>query len=385
MITLTEAAAEEHLAATAFTPAAPGLLGLTVELLLERPGLPQPLVESLAARPRMRHGYLTARSARVLVASGPPSPGIESCAERMAQDLDSARALVTGHGLGVLDTAADATPGAPQAYATAGVRVALEAGTEDAGPGGTARRWQVAQAVAPVLAAAFANSPLRRGRPTGWRSTRLALRHPAGGGVGGARLSGTPGPGAAGSRRSGAAARASDPGADWAAVVLDAPVAGAGSTPPSFRDWLRTGGTAAPTLRDLERHLRTVRPPVAARGHLEIDVADRQPGDGWRVPLAVIAALVDDPGAGDAALAATAPLAGTPGLWSRAARAALTDPALAVAARQCFLAAYAALARHGVARPLRDAVAGYLERYVLRGRCPADDVLDRGEHSIPRL
>jgi hypothetical protein len=40
-------------------------------------------------------------------------------------------------------------------------------------------------------------------------------------------------------------------------------------------------------------------------------------------------------------------------------------------------AAYAALARQGAARDLRDAVAGFTERYVLRGRCPADDVLDR--------
>ncbi|BFU44704.1 glutamate-cysteine ligase family protein [Krasilnikovia sp. MM14-A1004] len=403
MITLTEAAAEEHLAATAFTPAAPGLLGLTVELLLERPGLPHPLLESLAARPRMRHGYLTARSARVLVASGPPSPGLESCAERMTQDLHSARALAAGHGLAILDSAADATPGAPDAYATAGVRVVLEAGTDDAGPGGIARRWQVARAIAPVLAAAFANSPLRRGRPTGWRSTRVALRLPPAPApdADGSRPVGAEGPGSAGpglpgeagtrvsgatgSRRPGGAAVTADPRAAWAALVLDAPVAGAGPQSPSFRDWLRSGGTTAPTLADLERHLRTVRAPVAARGHLEIDVADGQPGDGWRVPLAVIAALVDDPDAGEAALAATAALTDTPGLWSRAARAALTDPALAVAARQCFLAAYAALARQGVARPLRDAVAEYLERYVLRGRCPADDALDRGDHSISRL
>ncbi|GAB1691879.1 glutamate-cysteine ligase family protein [Krasilnikovia sp. M28-CT-15] len=385
MITLTEAAAEEHLAATAFTPAAPGLLGLTVELLLERPGLPQPLMEPLAARPRMRHGYLTARSARVLVVSGPPSPGIESCAERMAQDLGATRALVAGHGITVLDTAADATPGAPQAYASAGVRVALEAGTEDAGTGGMARRWQVAQAVAPVLAAAFANSPLRRGRPSGWRSTRLALRHLPGPAGPATTVDRARGARPAGKRGPGVAVTAADPRTAWAALVLDAPVAGAGSRPPTFRDWLRSGGTTAPTLGDLERHLRTVRPPVAARGHLEIDVADRQPADGWRVPLVVIAALIDDPGAGEAALAATAALAGTTGVWHRAARAALTDPALAVAARQCFLAAYAALARQGVARPLRDAVAEYLERYVLRGRCPADDALDRGEHSISRL
>jgi glutamate--cysteine ligase len=88
----------------------------------------------------------------------------------------------------------------------------------------------------------------------------------------------------------------------------------------------------------------------------------------------VITALLDDPVAAAAADAATAGLSGR--LWERAARDGLTDPALAAAARECFVAAYAALARQGVARPVRDAVADFTERYVLRSRCPADDVLD---------
>ncbi len=155
--------------------------------------------------------------------------------------------------------------------------------------------------------------------------------------------------------------------------MLDAPAA------TTFRE--RFGTADAPTLADLHRQLRLVRPPVAARGHLEIDVADRQPGDGWRVPVAVIATLIDDPVAAVVAEAATAGLA--PGAWDRAARHGLGDPELAAAARECFVAAYAAPARHGVARPVRDAVADFTERYVLRGRCPADDVLD-GVAGAPR-
>ncbi|MEU4222564.1 glutamylcysteine synthetase, partial [Actinoplanes sp. NPDC026623] len=123
--------------------------------------------------------------------------------------------------------------------------------------------------------------------------------------------------------------------------------------------------------------LATLRPPVAARRHLEIDVADRQPDDGWRVPLAVTAALLDDAYAAAEAECATRPLAGAPRIWERAARDGLSDPALAAAARECFVAAYGALARQGVSREIRDAVADFTERYVLRGRCPADDVLDR--------
>jgi glutamate--cysteine ligase len=156
-----------------------------------------------------------------------------------------------------------------------------------------------------------------------------------------------------------------DPRAAWTAYVLDAPG--------SFRDRLRE--TPRPTAADLLRHADGLRPPVGARGHLEIDVADRQAGPGWRVPVAVTAVLLDDARAAGEAEAATAHLAGEPRLWERAARHALTDPVLATAARECFLAAYSALARQGAGRGLRDAVGEFIERYVTRGRCPADDLL----------
>jgi glutamate--cysteine ligase len=112
---------------------------------------------------------------------------------------------------------------------------------------------------------------------------------------------------------------------------------------------------------------------VAARGRLEIDVTDRLPGAGWQVAAAIVSTLVEDPQAATEALAATAESRATPYLWERAARDALTDPDLAAAARSLFLSAYGALARRGAPRPARDAVAAYLERFVLRGRCPADD------------
>lgn len=350
MISLTEPAAERLIAGHAFAPGLPGFVGLTVDLLLDRPGQPA----GPAGRLPLRHGFLAARSARVLVVSGPPSPGVDASAARMTEDLRMSPPLTGGRRIAVLEEAADAVDpatagGDAYATATAGIRIGLEAGVDGAGPYGLGRRWHLAHAIAPVLAAAFANAPLKDGRPTGWRSVRQALRRdlppaPAGG----------------------------DPRAAWAALVLDSPSGGR-----TFREWTRRAPGDRPTSADLARHLAALRPPVAARGHLEIDVADRQPGDGWRVPLAVTAALLDDAYAAAEAECAIRPLLGTPRLWERAARDALTDPELAAAARECFVAAYGALARHGVSREIRDAVASFTERYVLRGRCPADDVLDR--------
>ena len=178
----------------------------------------------------------------------------------------------------------------------------------------------------------------------------------------------------------------------------------------TFRDWLRgtdqprppgIPGPAGPTADDLIYHLSTLFPPVRPRGHLELRMIDAQPGDGWIVPVAVVAALTDDPVAADAAMAAVEPVwhqldpadsqvpaarAGpgrqaTASPWLRAARLGLADPVLAKAAQQCFEAADSALGPAGRARrECGHAVADFAERYVRRGRCPADDILDSIAH-----
>src|SRR5271170_1250425 len=52
---------------------------------------------------------------------------------------------------------------------TASVQVCLDAGDDGTGESGYRSRWRLLHAIGPVLVAAFANSPLRGGRPTGWR------------------------------------------------------------------------------------------------------------------------------------------------------------------------------------------------------------------------
>src|SRR5262249_25654900 len=57
---------------------------------------------------------------------------------------------------------------------TASVQVCLDAGRRGGGPASVGWRWRLLHALGPVFVAAFANSPLREGRPTGWKSTRQA-------------------------------------------------------------------------------------------------------------------------------------------------------------------------------------------------------------------
>jgi glutamate--cysteine ligase len=91
--------------------------------------------------------------------------------------------------------------------------------------------------------------------------------------------------------------------------------------------------------------------------------------------VAVTFALLSDREAGDAATRA-AVVNGATGRWVDAARTALAHPGLAASARACFAAAEAAVRRLGTGAPLADAVGAYAERWVDRGRTPADDRLD---------
>ena len=252
---------------------------------------------------------------------------------------------------------------------TASVQVCVDAGQDTEGTDGYRRRWRLAHDVGPVLVAAFANSPLRQGQPSGWRSTRQEVW---------SRLD----PG-----RTLPPSADTDPRRAWATYSLDAelmlvrrPGSPSWTAPPglTFRGWLRGDGNGErpPTKEDLTYHLSTLFPPVRPRGHLELRMIDAQPDDGWIVPAAVAWALFEDPHAADVAMAAVAPVWAEGDPWLRAARNSLADPVLARAASQCFEAANAVLSRADVPADIRQRVAAFTERYVLRSRCPADDQLE---------
>jgi glutamate--cysteine ligase len=134
----------------------------------------------------------------------------------------------------------------------------------------------------------------------------------------------------------------------------------------TFREWLTDGG---PDVTDLAYHLTTLFPPVRPQGWLELRMIDALPEPYWPVPIAVVTALIDDPVAADLAAEAAEPAADR---WHAAARDGLSDPALARAARRCFAAALDALPRLGAAA-LVPLVADYADRFIVRGRCPADE------------
>ncbi|GHF08521.1 glutamate--cysteine ligase EgtA [Streptomyces spiralis] len=404
---LTEAEVEALVSGICFKTGPPRSVGVEVEWLVHElrtprvPVTPERLEAAYAAlRTVPLRSALTVEPGGQLELSSPPAASLMECIGTVSADLDAVRAVLAQGGLrlvGVghdpwhrprrflrerrydaLETCLDrgGPAGRHMMCATASVQVCLDAGHEEPGPLGHVRRWWLAHQLGPVLVAAFANSPLLGRRPTGWLSTRQLLWTEIGPG------------------RAGAPPLDGAPRTAWARHVLDAPVmcvrhdSGPWEVPEAltFREWIRSGRPRPPTRDDLEYHMTTLFPPVRPRGHLELRMIDAQPGDdGWIVPLAVTTALFDDPEAAETAYRAVKPLAertlALPAphnpLWTDAARTGLADPELHEAAIACFVAALDALPRLGATAEVTDAVGAYLDRYVLKGRCPADDLLDR--------
>ncbi|TXS43285.1 ergothioneine biosynthesis glutamate--cysteine ligase EgtA [Streptomyces sp. uw30] len=404
---VTEAEVEALVRGICFKTGPPRTLGVEVEWLvheLRSPQLPVTPERLEAAYAALRtvplRSALTVEPGGQLELSSPPATSLMECIGTVSADLDAARAVLREHDLGLVGMGNDPwhTPrrflrqpryDAMEAYldragpagrammcTSASVQVCLDAGYEEPGPLGHGRRWWLAHHLGAVLVAAFANSPLAGGEPTGWLSTRQLLWMEIGAG------------------RAGAPALDGDPRAAWARHVVDAPVMcvrreddGPWDVPDglSFREWTRSGAPRPPTQEDLDYHLTTLFPPVRPRGHLELRMIDAQPGEnGWIVPLAVATALFDDPEAAETAYRAVKPLAERARplpaphnpLWIDAARSGLADPELREVADICFATALRALPRLGATTEVVDAVAAYRDRYVVRGRCPADDLLD---------
>jgi len=392
--TLDLAGAAAHVARRAFRPG-DGRVGVELELLPVRAGGGRPghgavraALEALGPLPG--GSAVTFEPGGQVELSTPPAATVDGACDALAGDLAAVGAALADADLGLVATGLDPAAGPPprvvdapryaamERYfdgqgpfgrtmmcATAGLQVNLDCEAPGDGGGPPTARFGLAHLFGPTLAACFANSPLAGGRPTGWKSSRLATWW---------RIDPC--------RTGPAAAPGSGPAA-WPAYALGACVMLVRTPDGGFRPlrrpltmagWIARGHRLGhPTLDDLDYHLTTLFPPVRPRGWLELRMVDSLPSPWWRVPVALAAALLADPAAAEAA-AGTARR--TAGLWTEASRSGLEHPLLAASARACFAAASESLARTGASPATRDAVAAYAERYVARGRTPADDVLD---------
>jgi glutamate--cysteine ligase len=394
----TEIAAETFIPRTCFKTGPPRAVGIELEwLLLDRADARRPLhptdltaVRELA--PGLQHSRLTLEPGGQVELSSTPVTDPVAARDLLALDLAHLRTGVTALGLrlgthGVdphrpsrrlLDHPRyvameryfdrDGTAGRTMMCRTAAIQVNVDAGPEEpaAGQVPLATRWALAHELTPLLVAAFANSPVLDGRPTRLRNSRQAVWT------------------AIDPRRTRpAAVDGLDPREAWLRYALAAPVmcirteAGPWTVPVglTFGDWLRGDGPRPVFVDDLVYHLTTLFPPVRPRGHLELRSIDAQRTDAdWVAALALVWTLLSDPRAADTARATLEPLAADEQVTGRAMRDGLSDPALARAAREVFTAAIESCAAVGM-EDVRPELEGFAERYVERGRCPADDTL----------
>ncbi|QNE73550.1 ergothioneine biosynthesis glutamate--cysteine ligase EgtA [Streptomyces finlayi] len=410
---LGESEAEDLLRGICFKTGPPRKVGVELEWLIhDRENPETPVAEDRlgsaadAVRALPLSASLTFEPGGQLELSSAPADSLMECVDAISADLSAVRATLgladlVPVGLGVdpwhpprrllrepryaaMERALDRSgpSGRAMMCTSASIQVCLDAGEEEPGPLGYGRRWHLAHLLGAVLVAAFANSPFREGRASGWRSARQALW---------ADLD---------PERSLAPSGRLAPRDAWTAHALDTPVMcvrsdeGPWEVPDglTFRAWMRGDGPRPPVRADLDYHLTTLFPPVRPRGHLELRMIDAQSGeDGWLVPLAVTTALFDDPEAAESVYRTVKPLAETAGplaaprnpLWTGAARDGLSDPELGATAIACFEAALDALPRIGAGKAVQDTVAAFHDRFVARGRCPADDLTDRAPDGTP--
>ncbi|WP_159939788.1 MULTISPECIES: ergothioneine biosynthesis glutamate--cysteine ligase EgtA [unclassified Nocardiopsis] len=395
MTQMTTADVHEYINGVCFKTGPPGKVGTETEWLVTDhadPTAPVPLDRLAAAveaaGPPPAGSSVTFEPGGQLELSSPALPGPAQAHQALAADLDHVAKALAEAGLHLAETALDTVrpprrqlrlpryaamerffarqrqpSGHTMMCSTASLQVCLDTGADADDARG---RWELSHRIGPVLVAAFANSAVWRGRPTGWKSTRWAVwaatdatrTRPV-------LDAGSPG----------------DPATAWAEYALAARVmavpGGAWTVDPgiTFAQWIEGRGPRPVTRTDLEFHLSTLFPPVRPRGWWELRMTDAVPPRWWPVPMALAAALADDPGARAVAEESTERMCRGrfPDrlLWMRSARSGLADPEVARCARDCFDAAVAALPRMGAAA-LAALVNDYADRYTRRGLSPAD-------------
>ena len=272
--------------------------------------------------------------------SSPPVPGSAELTALLAADAATVMALLERVGLTLEAASADRCR-PPRRILTTNRYSAMESEFDRAGPFGrlmmtntaavqvcvdagrtpmdVGLRWATLHEIGPALVAAFATSPQLHSAPPGeWVSQRMRSwihLDPY--------------------RTRPIDSAATDPAPAYARWAVDAPLLcvrrDEGSWKPprhsTFADWAERSLDGVlgrrPTTDDLDYHLSTLFPPVRPKGFLEVRYLDQQPNDGWQVPIAVVAALIDNPDIADRARNAALHSAGQ---WLNAARYGLTHP-----------------------------------------------------------
>lgn len=234
-------------------------------------------------------------------------------------------------------------------------------------------RWELLHRIAPILIAAFSNSPGLDLDGRRWACLRQAIWwsiDPA---------------------RTRPVRMDADPARAWTDYTLGAEVMfipGTDGSDPvpvpglTFGTWMTQGHAAGwPTIEDLQTHQSTLFPPVRPRGWLELRILDALPE--WIREVAVLCVVTA--AQEDVRRELTQRLPRTGGLWLGAIRDGLADPCLAGLARTLFDVVAAGVHTTTQDAGLVEQLAEFRTRYVGRRRCPGDDLATPFDLRAPLL
>lgn len=238
-------------------------------------------------------------------------------------------------------------------------------------PADRRERWLVGNLISPLLTATFANSPTR-GRASARAAAWQAL-DPTRTGFPLTLVDGS----------------TDDPIAHITRAAVDADVllvrTGPGRAEPgrpgwTFGAWIRDGHPefGFPTATDLGYHLSTLFLELRPRGKVEFRSIDAIPQP-WRcVPIVLLVGAIEDPTARSTLLDLLSPYRSRlPQLWVDAAARGVAPPsmcALAVEAWSFALEGAMRLPESYLTREMLVRTEEFLDRFTLRGRCPADEI-----------
>jgi glutamate--cysteine ligase len=379
--------AAEDLCTTLFAPSAERV-GLELEWPVHRRGSaairPTPAEMSRLGHRRLpAGGRVTFEPGGQIELSTAPQCGVSAALEAVGADEHALKSELAVAGL-VAETMPVDDRRAPQRVRTLARYAAMERFFSAQGPNGAwmmcntaatqinishdgndpGQRWLTLHLVAPVLIAAFANSPGTGLDGTRWASLRQGIWWSIDRGR--TRPVRTDLPPARAWLHYALAAdvmfinREGSQGDDGIALSPGLP----------FGHWMARGHPVGwPTAEDFRYHLSTLFPPIRPRGWLELRVLDALPG--WIRDVATLTVAASCTGQAGRELRRRLP--STRQLWVAAARHGLRHPVLHAAARELFAVVSDNVGRVSDHQEHADLLQAYRSAYVGPGRTPGDD------------
>ncbi|MCB1042915.1 MAG: hypothetical protein KDC35_08245 [Acidobacteria bacterium] len=256
------------------------------------------------------------------------------------------------------------------------LQVNLDVGTADVAP----RRWLAANLMAPIMTAAFANSPFCEQKVTGAKSFRSVIWQSLD-------------PTRTGFQRGLEAAEYCPcPVEQYLEFALDAycmflpddsgHMVFDGNFR-TFRHWMECGFHGQyPTLDDWLTHLSTLFPEVRPRGFYEIRYLDALSASYWMIPGIVLTHALYDESVREKVIELLLPYRTTlTGMLREAATLGLEEPDLASLANQIFGLALSSTERDGDER-LAGLLDHYIRHFTSQRKCPADELLALNDGAV---